>query len=130
MKAKYNLEALHTDCLKWCEKPVFLPRQEGWSFAKDNHRNFIKDVEGNVMWSIYDNVNYQHAIHFVLMFAHCIGLNVESYRIKETFKSAVERFLEPIENDQPFWEGCLLFKIKSPNGTVFAFSDSNTHTCI
>jgi len=103
MKAKYDLERLHADCLKWCEKPVFLPWQERWGLLWEDLGWVLKDGHGKHRAFIYHMPDEEEDSN--LYFAHLIGLNVESYRIKETYKSAVERYLSTIPEGQPLWEG-------------------------
>jgi len=137
MKAKYDIPAIHAKCIEWCENPVFPhPWQEDFFFSVTNGYARIcpsaelRTVQAAEIASITMIYKPTNSAAYIFQFAHMIGLNIEEYRIKETYKSAVERFLETIENDQAFWDGCLLFKIKSPSGAVFAFSDPNTNTCI
>ena len=56
-------------------------------------------------------------------FAHLIGLNVESYRIKETYKTAVERYLSTIkEYGNPVWNGSPWGLVKDREGLLVASS--------
>jgi len=103
MKAKYDITRLHSDCLKWCEKPVFLPWQERWGVLWEDLGWVLKDGQGKHRAFIYHMPDGEEDSN--LYFAHLIGLNVESYRIKETYKSAVERYLSTIGEGQPLWEG-------------------------
>ena len=116
MKSKYDIKKLHNDCLEWCENPVF-PYPWQWKHVFSDNQIF--DSEGNVC-AVIATRSEQQDVEFMCEFAHLIGLNVESYRIKETYKSAVERYLSTLKEKEPLWEGALLVKW-SKDGIIYAF---------
>jgi len=110
MTAKYDIKRLHADCLKWCEKPVFpYPWQHTYKL-KRNFNDFLIISLTDDRLAILDPRQGEQVWETVCEFAHLIGLDVESYRIKETYKSAVERYLSTIGEGQPLWEGSGLLK--------------------
>ena len=109
MKAKYDIQRLHNDCLAWCQNPVWKPWQKKYALQKCDGYLRIEDEALNRLGILYLNLNNDNygQTH---QFAHLIGLNVESYRIKETYKSAVERYLSTIGEGQPLWEGSPFYR--------------------
>jgi len=105
MKAKYDIPAIHAKCIEWCMKPVFpYPWQHTYKL-KRNFNDFLIISLTDDRLAILDPRQGEQVWETVCEFAHLIGLDVESYRIKETYKSAVERYLATIPEGQPLWEG-------------------------
>jgi len=110
MKAKYDIPAIHAKCLEWCKNPVF---PYHWQHAYEVVRSPLYDFQiighGNCL-AILDPKSGSQTWQTICEFAYLIGLDVESYRIKETYKSAVERYLSTIGEGQLLWEGSIFIK--------------------
>ena len=90
---------MQADCTEWCNNPVFpYPWQEGWRFY-GRPEFVIRNEKDSVV------AKWHLPTAGIIPFAHMIGLDVESYRIKESYKSAVERYLSTIGEGQQLWEG-------------------------
>ena len=131
MKAKYNLPLLHEHCLAWCEKPVFLPWQEAYGYYCEK-RSFAYVIQSKTMDSdratcFFELGDYSE-VAYLFEFANFIGLDVESYRIRETYKTAVERYLSTVENKQQLWVRSPFFKTVK-DGTIRA-ADTNDYIVV
>jgi len=105
MKAKYDIPAIHAKCIEWCKNPVFPhPWQRDYQVVRSPLYDFQIIGHGNCL-AILDPKSGSQTWQTICEFAYLIGLDVESYRIKETYKSAVERYLSTIGEGQPLWEG-------------------------
>jgi hypothetical protein len=108
MKAKYDIQRLHNDCLAWCENPIFpYPWQEVWNLVWELTYWKLKDGRGSkaaIIFHMYGDIDQDVTLHF----AYLIGINIESYRIKETRLGAVKRYLDSLSEGDPLWEGSIL----------------------
>ena len=126
MKAKYDIPAIHAKCLEWYENPVFTyPWQQEYTLQRMvGGYCRIQDKHLNTLAILYmETTRNEHSQ--MMQFAHLIGIDVESYRIKETYKSAVERYLSTIGEGQPLWKGSPLTKNPTDGNTIYAGCDEN-----
>jgi len=110
MKAKYDIPAIHAKCIEWCKNPVFpYPWQQAMNYSLVETVNTFKisDGFGDYPAKIDKVFNARYG-WFICEFAHLIGIDVESYRIKETRLGAVKRYLDSLSEGDPLWEGSIL----------------------
>lgn len=115
MTPKYNLKDLHAACIKWAENPVFpFHWQQNFEVYKSFEEYAIRGKHNSHLVRLSTELVPFHE-ESTIQFAHFIGLDVEAYRIKETYHTAVTRYLSTLEEGDTAWPDSLFIVYKSEN---------------
>jgi len=126
MKQQYDIARLHKDCLAWCENPSFHPWMANAEVVRLKRHYHEVVINGSIVAAL-DAINRLNP-YLIMAFAQFIGLDVESYRIKQmTRDEAVRDYLDSIPEGGELVDGWVkeIRIILSPSYSIRAKKDGN-----
>jgi hypothetical protein len=123
MKQQYDIARLHKDCLAWCENPSFHPWMANAEVVRLKRHYHEVVINGSIVAAL-DAINRLNP-YLIMAFAQFIGLDVESYRIKQmTRDEAVRDYLDSIPEGGELVDGWVKYTV---NEIVYAITNSEMH---